>query len=122
MPPTTKTEKEEENKETESDINVKEANETDTDPINETNAYKTDLITSTVATDLATPRLLLDDGWVMGASVVATEREEGHMTWKANTSMASHTRIDDERYGLLYISLPFCMSLLHLHTSFLTKE
>ena len=122
MPPTTKTEKEEVNKETESDINVETANETDTDLMNETNTYKTDLITSTVATDLATPRLLLDDGWKMGASVVATEREEGHMTWKANTSMASHTRIDDERYVLLYISLPLCMSLLHLHTSFLTKE
>ena len=85
MPPTTKTEKGEGEKETESattSTNVEAANEADTDPTNETTVHKTDLITSTVATDLATPRLLLDDGWIMGVSVLATEREEGHMTWK----------------------------------------
>lgn len=85
MPPTTKTEKGEGNKETESATtatNVEAANEANTDPTNETAVHKTDLITSTVARDLATPRLLLDDGWIMGVSVLATEREEGHMTWK----------------------------------------
>lgn len=85
MPPTTKVEKGRGNKETKSDktaTNVEAANEFYTDPTNETTEHETDLITSTVATDLATPRLILDDGWVMAASVVATETEEGHMTWK----------------------------------------
>ena len=84
-PPTTKTEKGEASKGKESDktaTNVDAANETGIDATNEAEAYTTDLITSTVATDLATPRHLLDNGWVMGASVVATETEEGHMTWK----------------------------------------
>ena len=87
MPPTTAAEKGETNKVTETDkttsnVNpVSEAN-MNIDVTNETEAYKTDLVTSTVATDLATPRLLLEDGWVMGVSVLATECEEGHMTWK----------------------------------------
>ena len=108
MPPTTKTEKEEENKETESDTiatNVDEANDVDTDPTNEAGVHKTDLVTSTVATDLATPRLVLDDGWVMAASVVATETEVGHMTWKVCFDV----------YIIKFVYI------LHLHTSFVRQ-